>query len=102
MGSDDSIGNNGCFMVMKSGAKLGVIASDQMGWEHVSVSLESRVPTWDELVWIKDMFWDDEDCVVQYIPPKSEYVNNCKYCLHLWRPTTLDIIRPPSILVGVS
>ena len=53
--------------------------------EHVSVSLRRRCPTWDEMNIIKDIFWDDEECVIQFHPPKSKYVNAFPYCLHMWR-----------------
>ena len=103
----DSIGigtNNGTFQVPCNRGKkpvvLRVIASDGMGWEHVSVSLPSRTPTWDEMCFIKEMFWDDEDLVVQYHPPKSEHVNCHPYCLHLWRPIGREMPAPESILVG--
>jgi hypothetical protein len=97
-------GNNGFFKVvlpprMKTFA---VIASDGEGWEHVSVSLPDRCPTWFEMAQIKDIFWDNEDCVVQYHPPKSEYVNNHPFCLHLWRPTNCNLPMPDSMLVGIK
>lgn len=76
------------------------IASDQEGWEHVSVSLRARCPTWDEMCFIKDVFWDDEETVVQFHPPKSEYVNHHKFCLHLWKQIDMAVVTPPSIFVG--
>lgn len=99
-------GNNGCFVISFSGRTTAfVIASDGMGWEHVSVHMHTddkdRIPTWAEMCKIKDLFWDEEDTVVQYHPPKSEYVNMHKYVLHLWRSTEFDMPRPPSILVGI-
>lgn len=100
--SDQTYGNNGLFVIaLKHKQQVTVIASDGMGWEHVSVSRKDRPPTWDEMCQIKDMFWDDEDCVVQYHPPKSHYVNNHPNCLHLWRPTGVELPAPMSILVGV-
>ena len=68
-------------------------------WEHVSVSLPSRCPTWEEMAFIKALFWDDDDCVVQFHPPRSEYVNNHPYCLHLWRDTLNGHETPPMINV---
>lgn len=100
MGSDDSFGNNGLFIIPHTTYELQVIASDGEGWEHVSVSLRNRAPNWEQMSYIKSLFWDDEDCVVQYHPPKSEYVNNHNFCLHLWRPIDKEIPMPPSILVG--
>lgn len=77
-------GNNGMFLCkVAHGQSLRVIASDGGGWEHVSVSRTDRCPTWKEMCQVKDLFWDDTDCVVQYHPPKSDYVNNHPYCLHL-------------------
>jgi hypothetical protein len=67
-------------------------------WDHVSVYLESRCPTWDEMCMIKDLFFESEKTVVQYHPPKSEYVNVAKYCLHLWAYKG-SMPRPPKIFV---
>ena len=101
--SDDSIGNAGAFEIkLRNSQKVFVIASDAMGWEHVSVSRIDRCPTWEEMCQIKEMFWDSDDCAVQFHPPKSDYVNNHPYCLHLWRPVGVDIPRPHSLLVGIK
>lgn len=111
MGSDESYGNNGCF-VIPHGKIMGyiyqVIASDGMSWEHVSVSLWKkkssvhRCPTWEEMCFIKDLFWGEDDCVVQFHPPKSEYINNHSYCLHLWRSINQVQPMPDSIMVGIK
>ena len=103
--SDESYGNNGVFSVphWKPGRGMFRIqASDGFDWEHVSVSLPQRCPTWEEMCCIKDMFWDDDDCVVQFHPSKSDYVNMAKHCLHLWRPIDDDMPRPHHILVGLK
>lgn len=74
------------------------------GWEHLSLRAKDysgeRVPTWSEMCWAKNLFWDEEECVAQLHPPKSEYVNAHPHVLHLWRETGKDFPRPPSILVG--
>lgn len=98
MGTDDSYGNNGVFIFY--GGMIRTIASDGEGWEHVSVSLHNRTPTWKEMCAVKDHFWDEEDCVIQYHPPKSQYVNFHAHCLHLWRPVGRDIETPPTYLIG--
>ena len=111
LASDNTYGNNGMFMIPipKNGCInfAQIIASDGLGWEHVSVvmlndkGLElNRAPTWDDMCKVKAIFWDDDDNVVQFHPPKSEYVNNHAYCLHLWRPTDQEMPLPPSIMVG--
>lgn len=72
-------------------------------WDHVSVSLSARkMPTWNDMCFVKSLFWEDEDCVVQFHPPRSEYVNNVENCLHLWCWTGGEFPRPSSILVGVK
>jgi hypothetical protein len=104
--TDASHGNNGYFSIKQKYTKKPVLffiqASDGSGWEHVSVSmpLGNRTPTWEEMCFIKDLFWDAEDVVVQYHPAKKDYVNLAKDCLHLWRPTKEEIPTPPSIFVG--
>jgi hypothetical protein len=106
MGSDESYGNNGAFLVPlhQSIAWVNIIASDGAGWEHVSVHMvingEQKTPTWPVMCMVKNLFWDDEDCVIQYHPPKSKYVNNHKHVLHLWKPAGFDIPTPPTILIG--
>jgi len=102
MGSDDTYGNNGYFIIPHESYELKVIASDGEGWEHVSVSLPTRTPNWKQMCFIKDLFWEKTDCVIQYHPPESEYVNNHEHCLHLWRPIEQTIPTPPSILVGYT
>lgn len=96
----------GCFKVHVGGRSFKVIASIGGGWEHVSVSPWSEkrktCPTWDEMCAIKDMFFESEERVVQYHPPKSEYVNQHPYCLHLWRPTVDSMPFPPAIFVGIK
>lgn len=85
--------------------QMGVIFSPGLddadkGWEHVSVSCQTRTPTWAEMVHVKRLFWDAEDVVVQFHPKRSEYVNVHPYTLHLWRWTEGDFPRPPKGLVG--
>jgi len=107
LASDSSYGNNGVF-VLKFRAPGGqptiinCIASDGEGWEHVSVGLQGRsiVPSWDIMCQVKDLFWDPEDCVVQFHPPRSQYVNYHPGVLHLWRPVNQNVETPPTILVG--
>lgn len=101
MGSNERFGCNGAFDVtLKHGQRVFVIASDKMGWEHVSVSRRDRPPLWEEMCQIKDLFWEPDDCVVQFHPPRSDYVNVHANCLHLWRPVGEVIPRPASLLVG--
>lgn len=107
MASTINDGNNGVFEIARNNrTTFFCIASDGMGWEHVSVHArtdnQERTPTWAEMCWIKDQFWEEEDCVVQYHPPKSEYVNNHPHVLHLWRSTEAILPMPLSIMVGMK
>lgn len=102
--SSPSDGNSGLFWIIGPSARnnLKIIASDGGGWEHVSVSKKYECPTWNEMCKVKDLFWDERDCVVQFHPPKNEYVNNHPHCLHLWRPIGEQIKTPPTLLVGIK
>jgi hypothetical protein len=100
-------GNNGMFTFaspIKPNELIRCIASDggKPPWEHVSVTVnKKRCPVWEEMCYVKSIFWEEEDAVVQFHPPKSEYIDNHKYCLHLWRPVGFQFQRPPKIYVGV-
>lgn len=106
LSSQKDDGNNGAFKItsIKLKTPLNVIASDQLGWEHVSISTPTRCPTWEEMCLIKDLFWDDDDVVIQIHPVKADYINNHAYCLHLWRKAgTNDFCeKPPKIMVGIG
>lgn len=93
---------NGAFKINYEGTFFFVIASNGMNWEHVSVSHSQRIPSWEVMCKIKEMFFEDEEIVMQLHPKKSQYVNNHKYCLHLWRPLEETIPAPPPILVGIK
>jgi len=94
-------GNNGIFLIKKKNIKIQVIASDGLGWDHVSATIinRKRTPTWEEMCYIKDLFFDDSECVVQFHPAREDYVNNHKYCLHLWRPQMGPMQMPIKLMV---
>lgn len=81
-----------------------VVWSNGGGWEHVSFAPYNRrvLPSWHDMCRIKDMFFYEEETVVQYHPAKSEYVNNVPNCLHLWRPLEIELPKPPSFFVGLK
>lgn len=84
MASYNNDGNNGAFIIPYKSLRFQVICSDGMVWEHVSVSLLNRTPTWKEMCFIKDLFWDKDECVIQIHPSKEKYINNHNFCLHLF------------------
>jgi hypothetical protein len=85
------------------GASLVIIASDgadlKEKWQHVSVSTAHRPPNWQEMCFVKNLFWADDELVIQFHPPQADYINCHPHCLHLWKPP-FDVALPPSILVG--
>jgi hypothetical protein len=88
-----------------SGVYLRVIAASGEGWEqmnlplpaweHVSVSTANRPPTWEELCWVADLFFNPDEWLVQYRPGQADYVNEHPHTLHLWKPVGIDLPRPP-------
>ncbi len=102
LASNARYGNNGAFLIRCPETKrsLLVIVSDQGGWEHASVSIMAsepadQTPSWNEMVYVKNFFWEPAECVVQYHPPKNEYVNIYPGALHLWKPIDQEIPMPP-------
>lgn len=95
-------GEDGGTGVIKYGRFSGtVVWSNGGGWEHVSVSAfkKSYTPTWDEMCHFKDMFFREDETVVQYHPAREDYVNIMTNCLHLWRPIGESLPKPPRIYV---
>lgn len=78
------------------------IASSDMGWDRVSVSRHNRCPNWPEMCQVKALFFAPDETALQFHVPESDHVNNHPYCLHLWRPQRGEIVRPPSIMVGIK
>jgi hypothetical protein len=84
-------------------AGLKIIASDGFAgdvdthWEHASVThIDDReCPTWTEMDAVKHLFWDDQECVVQFHPAESVKRNQHPGCLHLWRFKLGSFPTPP-------
>ena len=70
------------------------------GWEHVSVSRPDRTPSWEDMAAVKDLFWADDETVIQFHPCKSAYINKHPYCLHLWRKVGAEVELPPKELIA--
>lgn len=102
------LGMSGIYQIYgPRGHDLRIIASDAgdpiaEGWEHVSVSLQTRTPNWAEMCFVKDLFWLPEEIVIQIHPPESMNISNHPYCLHMWRNTNAEQALPPAILVGIK
>lgn len=88
----------GAFVIRNmKGHQFRVIAvADGEGWDHVSVTMSAkRVPTWDEMCWLKRLFFADNECVVQFHPAADDYINLHPRCLHLWRLADGSFPMPP-------
>jgi len=101
--------HDGFFFIRRGSLTLAAMAtqgSEEVPWEHVSIRVcahkGDRIPTWEEMCYVKSLFWDAEECVVQFHPPESDYVNNHPCVLHLWKPIGIEMPRPPSIAVGIK
>ena len=89
----------GAFRIRVAETVLQVIASSEKGWDHVSVSLPLRCPTWVEMNAIKRLFFKDTEAAMQLHPSVSDQVNLHNFCLHLWRPLVGKIPMPPKWMV---
>lgn len=105
-GSPTKSGPQGAYVVLgPEQAVLKIICADGKDeaaemFEHVSVSARNRTPTWGEMQWVKEQFWEDHEVCFQVHPSKSQYVNHHPYCLHIWRHRLLPPPLPPSNLIG--
>lgn len=80
----------GGYVKLSSGRKGSFALSFEDDLEHVSLSiLGNKAPKWDEMCEVKDIFWDDEEDVIQIHPRKSVYVDFAE-ALHLYRPCDGD------------
>lgn len=116
-------GNNGAFLFpmrvkynnqSTKDQVLIVIVSDTDGWDHISVSLlgstgpavpilkNQRCPTWEEMCFIKDLFFEETETVVQYHPPIDKHVNCHPYCLHLWRKHNYEYPLPDESMISTT
>lgn len=98
--STKEFGNAGMFEIPYASYTFRVVISDGLGWDHVSVSLPNRCPNWPEMCYFKSIFFEPHECVIQYHPAESEYVNRHPNCLHLWRPQKKNLPIPDKGMVG--
>jgi len=60
------------------------VEQDGKRWLHVSCSRPTRLPSWDDLRRVKDLFVGRERTALQVVPPASRHINIHPNCLHLW------------------
>jgi len=81
-------------------AHLTVVASSDLGWDHVSVSRKNRCPNWPEMEHVKRLFFKDDETAMQLHVPVADHLSFHPNCLHLWRPQNADIPRPSASMVA--
>jgi hypothetical protein len=71
---------------------LRVIASSgadqpaEYAFDHLSVSLSNRCPTWEEMDYIKRLFFKPEEVAYQlHMPRLRQHQHASLHCLHIWR-----------------
>lgn len=92
--------HGGVFLVSHRGARLRIIASIGEGWDHVSVSMATRCPSWAEMSAVHRTFFLPDEAAFQLHVPEADHVNLHPHCLHLWRPQDQPVPRPPRWMVG--
>ena len=87
---------------------------DFPAWDHVSVSVQPtlttdgkaynprRLPSWEEMHFVKRLCWEDDETVIQIHAPASVYVNQNPWVLHLWKPIGIEIPLPPTRTIGTK
>lgn len=99
---------NGVFEIdspKRRGVKLTIMSGNGLGWDHVSVSAFNKIkgksvmPSWSDMSHVKELFFNDNETVVQFHPKKEEYVNIHSKCLHLWRNQSVEYELPAKGMV---
>ena len=91
------------------GVELRVIANDgsdpEYPWDHISCHAydhffkKVRTPAWEQMCFLKSLFWEEDECVIQYHPAKDDYVNLHPHVLHLWKSVKEPFPMPPKVCV---
>jgi hypothetical protein len=69
-------------------------------WLHSSMAARGRVPTWEELKFLKIWLISDDRAAYQVLPRADRYVNVNPYVLHLWSVVDGDEPLPDFVREG--
>ncbi len=61
-------------------------------WLHVSLSRVGRLPSWEDVREVKDIFVGRARKAIQVLPPEDEYINENPHVLHLWCCLNDDVL----------
>jgi hypothetical protein len=74
----------------RSGLRVIVSTAEYEGcdWMHVSLSRKDRLPSYDDMKYVKEVIIGNDRCAVEFYPPAARHVNIHQFCRHLWCPLT--------------
>ncbi len=78
----------GALLAFSRQDKLSVLVSaakiEGHNWIHASCSFQDRMPSYADLVWLKDTVFGDSRSAYMVLPKRESHVNIHPYCLHLY------------------
>jgi hypothetical protein len=57
---------------------------DGKTWLHVSLSRETKLPSYEDMCIVKSLFVGDERVAIQILPTRKDWININPTVLHLW------------------
>lgn len=60
------------------------VEEDGRRWIHLSIASPDRLPSYEDLCWLKRTFLGEEGKAILVFAPASVHVNLHSKCLHLW------------------
>ena len=79
--------DGGLWMSRKRGLTVCASISKELDgnhWLHLSISHQKRIPTYDELTYLKRHWAGPDKKCIMVLPPSDEHVNIHKFCLQLF------------------
>lgn len=73
---------------------------DDRVWLHLSISHRKRMPTYEELVYMKRHWAGENRKCIMVLPPKDEHVNIHPRCLHLYCCLDEDPLPDFTAMIG--
>ena len=74
-----SFTKNGLFIIAAIHKEL-----DNNFWVHISLSRKNKIPSYKDLILVKNTFIGKDKKAIQVFPKEEEHVNFMENCLHLW------------------
>ncbi len=65
---------------------------DGKRWLHVSLSRKGRLPSYDDMCAVKNLFIGPDKMAIQVFVPSAQHVNIHPTCLHLWHCIDGDVL----------